>query len=88
MSRHEIEPLDPKHRVTVGWDHPMQTFFIQVVDHALDDAGDNDDYMILWKGASMRELYEVEDLERIARRYAKFTPEIGAKLYGDKDEGR
>jgi hypothetical protein len=86
MSRHELVPLDPAHKVIVGWDHPLLTFFVQVIDRAKEGAGD-DDKFVLWKGCSPREIYEVAQLERIVRRYAKFSPELGATLYGDKDDG-
>jgi len=87
MSRHYLHPLDPAHKVIVGWDHPLLTFFVQVIDRRKDEAG-VDDKFILWRGTRTREIYEVDQLERIARKYAEFTPEIGSTLYGDKDEGR
>lgn len=86
MSRHELPPLDPAHKVIVGWDPPLQTFFVQVIDRAKEDAGD-DDKFVLWKGCSLREIYEVDQLARIVGRYAKFSPELGVTLYGDKDDG-
>jgi hypothetical protein len=89
MSRHEIPALNPAHKVIVGWDHPMQTFFVQVIDRAKEDAGDDeDDKFVLWVGCTPRELYEVEDVRRAVRKFADLTPEMGATLYGDKDEGR
>jgi hypothetical protein len=87
MSRHEIPARNPAHKVIVGWDHPLLTFFVQVIDREREDAGD-DLKMILWRGTSLRELYEVEDVRRTVAAFADLSPEIGAKLYGDKDEGR
>jgi hypothetical protein len=29
MSRHEIPARNPGHKIIVGWDPPMQTFFAQ-----------------------------------------------------------
>ena len=87
MSRHEIEAFDPLNRVIVGWDHPLQTFFAQVKSSLLEKT-DPDDPFLLWIGCSLREVYEVEDLRRLLSRYAELTPEMGATLYGDKDEGR
>lgn len=86
MSRHEIPARNPTHKVIVGWDHPLLTFFAQVIDRAKEDAGD-DDKMVLWLGTSLRELYEVEHLARVVGRYAELTPDMRARLYGDKDDG-
>lgn len=32
MSRHEIQPLNERHTVTVGYDRGMKTYFAQVID--------------------------------------------------------
>jgi hypothetical protein len=87
MSRHEIPARDPAHKIIVGWDHPLQTFFMQVIDRKAEDAGD-DDKFVSWLGCSLREIYEVDQLGRRLARYADLTPEMGVTLYGDKDEGR
>lgn len=84
MSRHILTPKNPLHVVIVGWDPPLQTFFVQVIDGSKDE----ENRMVLWKGTSMRELYEVGQLRRQVSRYAEFSPEIAGILYGDKDEGR
>lgn len=87
MSRHERPARDQRHKIIVGWDHPLQTFFVQVIDRAKEAAG-ADDKFVLWRGFTPREIYEVEQLTRIVRRYAEVTADMGARLYGDKDEGR
>lgn len=87
MSRHELAARDPAHKIIVGWDHPMQTFFVQVIDRWLENEG-HDDKFVLWRGCSLRELYEVDDVARVVGRYAELTPEMRSSLYGDKDEGR
>jgi len=87
MSRHELTAKDPNHRVIVGWDHPLMTFFVQVIDKRLEET-DNPKRMIVWKGTHIRELYEVEDVGRIVGRYAELTADMASTLYGDKDEGR
>lgn len=86
MSRHEIPGKDPNHKVIVGWDHPLLTFFVQVIDRRKEQAGD-DEYMVLWSGTRPRELYEVDDLVREARQFVRLSPQMRARLYGDKDEG-
>lgn len=86
MSRHEVPARDPNHKIIVGWDHPLLTFFVQVIDRRKEEAGD--DYFVLWRGTSHREIYEIDALCRRARPFAELSAEIKAKLYGDKDEGR
>ncbi len=87
MSRHEIPARDPAHKVIVGWDHPLLTYFVQVIDRA-DEALGRDDKFILWHGCTLREIYEVDQLARRVGRFAELTPEMRSTLYGDKDEGR
>lgn len=87
MSRHEIPARDPSHKVIVGWDPPLLTFFVQVIDRAKEDAGD-DEKFILWEGCSLREIYEIDRLARRVGKFAELTPQMRSTLYGDKDEGR
>ncbi|MBR0855510.1 hypothetical protein [Bradyrhizobium liaoningense] len=87
MSRHEITARDPAHKIIVGWDHPLQTFFIQVIDREQEAIG-SDDKFVAWRGCSLREIYEVDQLVRILGRYALVPSELPGILYGDKDEGR
>jgi hypothetical protein len=87
MSRHEIPARNPAHKIIVGWDHPLQTFFMQVIDRKKEAAG-RDDKFVAWRGCEPREIYHVEDLRRYLRPYAELSPAMGATLYGDKDEGR
>jgi hypothetical protein len=89
MSRHEIPAKDPNHKVIVGWDHPLLTFFGQVIDRRKEAAGaDFGDHLVKWIGTSVSEFYDVDDLAGRIRRFADLSPEIRATLYGDKDEGR
>lgn len=87
MSRYEIAAFKPGHKIVVGWDHPMQTFFVQVIDRRLEDAGE-DEKFVLWKGCSLREIYEVEQLAAAVRRHAHLSTDVRGFLYRDKDEGR
>jgi len=87
MSRHEIPAKDPKHKIIVGWDHPLLTYFAQVIFRAKEAAGE-DEKFALWIGCSLREIYEVDQLARRISRFAQLTPKMRATLYGDKDEGR
>lgn len=87
MSRHEISAVNPALKIIVGWDHPMMTFFIQVINREKEDKG-YDDKHVYWAGLKLREIYEVEDLVRHARPYGNISYELRTTLYGDKDEGR
>lgn len=87
MSRHEILAKNPNHKVIVGWDHPLLTYFAQVIDRQKEE-DDDDDKMVVWVGCSPREIYEIGQLEQIVRPYAPLSDELKTTLYGDKDEGR
>jgi hypothetical protein len=86
MSRHQIRPRDPGHKVIVGWDHPLLTYFAQVIDRAKEAAGE-DEKFVLWIGCSLREICEMDDLRQRIKAFAYIPADIGARLYGDKDEG-
>ena len=88
MSRHEITAVNPAHKIIIGWDHPLLTFFIQVIDRKIEDANDERDKFVYWAGLRPREIYEIDDLVRHARPYTNITHELRSTLYGDKDEGR
>lgn len=92
MSRHEITASNPAHRIVIGWDPPMMTFFIQVIDRKIEDTEDESDdapdKFVYWAGARPREIRAVEDLVRHARPYANIPHELRSALRGDKDEDR
>ena len=48
MSRYETET--DTYRIVVGWDDPLQTFFVQV--YALNNDEDADDDIVMWRGAA------------------------------------
>jgi hypothetical protein len=89
MSRHEIPAIYPDHKIVVGWDHPLLTYF-GIVYNTAKEAEDNETgEIIAWVGTSLRELYEIDDLQHAIRSHvAIFSPELRVTLYGDKDEGR
>lgn len=84
MSRHQLVPKNKNHEVVVGWDHPLLTYFVIVKDKT----AKGDDQVICWVGTQPRQLYEVEDVLHYAKLYADIPPNLGVKLYGDKDNGR
>lgn len=88
MSRYEIAARDPEQKVIVGWDHPLLTFFVQVINIANEEAGDDDNKVVMWRGTSMREVYDVDKLARLVAPYASLSSEMRSTLYGDKDDGK
>lgn len=86
MSRYLIKALEAGRVVAVGWDHPLLTFYFQL--YRADAEGKPIGSPIVWVGADRpRQLYDIEDLVRASRRYVELTPEMRARLYGDRDEG-
>ena len=85
MSRHELAGRDPCHRIVVGWDHPMLTYFVHVHTPASDRIGDGPE---VWLGGNPRELYDLPELKRAIGRYADLSQELLSVLYLDRDEGR
>jgi hypothetical protein len=79
VSRYEIDARSARHKVIVGWDRPMATFFGQVIDRRKEGGPDEDNKMILWVGTRHGELIEIEQL---ARRIAPFAalPETARNL--------
>jgi hypothetical protein len=85
MSRREIPAYEANHKVFVGWDHPMQTYFGQVYRR---DRKDRDDALIHWVGADRPgQIYDIEDLRRAMVLYADLSPDTCRELHADKDEG-
>ena len=87
MSRHELMPL-PKHPnvglVVVGWDRPLQTFYVQVHARAEMMADPDEDELVVWRGTNLGELPEPADALAIASRYARIPPDLGSRLRIDR----
>lgn len=77
MSRHRIAET-PK-EIVVGWDPPLQTFFLQILDPAKDE-----EEIVLWIGMRQNELPEVADLAAALAPYAALTPELAQQLEAEK----
>ncbi len=67
MSRYRLSehPLE----IVVGWDPPLQTFFLQI----LDPAKDEEEEIVLWLGMSPGELPAITDLDRALADHAALT---------------
>jgi hypothetical protein len=82
MSRYSIGGHDPQLLVVVGFDPPLETFFVQVDDYRKDD---EEDHCLCWRGTSPGELSTVAALEEVVRPYATLAEEVRAKLQQDYD---
>lgn len=91
MSRYDFTGIAPQSRVTIGWDRPLRTYFVQVMQTSPPfeaDAGDadeqGDERTIVWIGTAPRELPYATDAIRIARAHAELPPDIGITLEMDR----
>ncbi len=48
MSRYYTTSNDPNHEVYVGWDNPLESFFVQVIDPREDEEHE----IVFWAGAT------------------------------------
>ena len=78
MSRHAI-PLKPGSDATeafVGWDRPLQTFFVQV----LRRTDDGEDDILLWEGADYGEIKTPAEALRLLEPWCDIPDGIAATL--------
>ena len=68
MSRYTIPVLDEKHEVVVGWDAPLNTFFVQVYDHSIEN---EDEQLVIWEGAMPPRIH---NLDFVVATVKPFTP--------------
>jgi hypothetical protein len=78
VSRHRI--AEKPNEIVVGWDPPLQTFFLQI----LDPEKDEEEEIVLWLGARHGELQKVDDLAAALAPYASLTPELAQQLEAEK----
>ena len=85
MSQHIVEQGEKKY--VFGWDHPLQSFYLQVHDLIREDPDENP---VVWLGATAwTSMYEVEELVSAAQKHGLFIDRtLQAELYGEKDDGR
>jgi len=91
VSRHSLEPrpdLPEAFRnatIAIGWDGPLQTFFVIVNE-------DESDHAAIWVGTSTREITDVDAALTHVTPWAIVTPTLRADLIaeqaGDQRNGR
>ncbi len=86
MSRHSIPSKDPNHTVVIGWDPPLQTFFLQVDREvqADDDDDDTDPESILDEGNRYRQHPTLDKLLTLVTPYAVVPEATWLQLANDK----
>ncbi len=82
MSRHELDPLNPVHEVTVGWDLPMETYFAQVFDTEGDE--ENGTYEVLWIGTDFREVLNPASVVAAVAPFASLPADLLGQLARDR----
>lgn len=84
MSRHELGPRPDSEdvlRATVGWDRPLQTFFVQVI-FATEDEPDEGEALI-WVGTEPGELLTPEAAIGIVAPHAVVPADLAVRLLAD-----
>jgi len=68
--------------VAIGWDRPLQTFFVQVTKP--DPTDEDETVMVVWSGTDRAELPTAADALAIAASYADLPETLGATLETDR----
>src|SRR5262245_44566308 len=88
MSRYRI--AEAPNEVVVGWDPPLQTYFLEVFKAALGGEEEEEDEILLWPGTRPGEIPTVAAIEDVLAAHAELTsgaaltPELCRKLEEDQ----
>jgi hypothetical protein len=90
MSRYLIPAIQSEHRVVVGWDSPLASFFAEVTDLSLEAAIERGEYseeevdpMLLWVGAILGEIPTLEQLQDAVAPFAILSSDMVEQLQSD-----
>jgi hypothetical protein len=73
-------------KVVVGWDQPLQSFFVQVYrDQPEED--DEEDPLLLWRGGFWQDVKEPSAAIAFAAPWAEIPDGLARQLHADRDEG-
>jgi hypothetical protein len=93
MSRYLIPAIQTEHRIVVGWDSPLASFFAEVTDLNLEAAIERGecseeevDATILWVGTTLGELPTLEHLQAAIAPFAILSTDIVEQLQSDYDQ--
>lgn len=82
MSRHVFPGLRGENTVAIGWDRPLETFFVQVL--GPHPTLESEEEVLFWKGTDLRELPTAADALAAARPWAILPRDFGATLETDR----
>lgn len=82
MSRHDFPGKGVASSVAIGWDRPLATFFVQVMQPHPRIDGEEATY--IWKGTAPGELPTAAAAIEVARPFADLPDDIGATLETDR----
>lgn len=81
MSSYQLVPKDSKHLVMVGWDNPLNTFFINVIDEVVNENDIN--RSVFNVGNVYREIEDIDTLVNMVDPYAEIPDDIRLSLLKD-----
>lgn len=82
MSRYVFPGKNVASSVAIGWDRPLATFFVQVMQPHPRLDGEESTY--IWRGTAPGELPTAASAIAVAREYADLPADIGAMLETDR----
>lgn len=82
MSRHDFPGKAGATRVSIGWDRPLQTFFVQAFGPDPDEP--EEETALVWEGTSPGDLPTAATAIRIAAIYADLPADLGGTLETDR----
>lgn len=82
MSRHDFPGTNGATSVAIGWDRPLDTFFVQVL--GPHPELDGEETTFLWEGTAPGELRTAAEAIRIASAHAILPADLGATLETDR----
>jgi hypothetical protein len=86
MSHHDLVPRDNADRhieIAIGWDHPLNTYFVQVLDPTRDE--EEPGFEILWRGTSFGEILSVDDTIALVAPWAVIPANLRITLLADRN---
>jgi hypothetical protein len=93
MSRYLIPAIQTEHRIVVGWDSPLASFFAEVTDLNVEAAiergecsEEDVDATILWVGTMPGEIPTLEQLQSTIAPFAILSTDIMEQLQSDYDQ--
>lgn len=75
MSQYFIAGFEDHHQIIIGWDQPMRTFFVSVVDTVAEEKEEGE-YVLLWLGTKYDEYKDINDLAISLADYAIIPDDI------------